>query len=71
MGKTVSAAHSGNGGIMGSGIFGMFGTTIVCKAEDNTTYCNFMKIFNILMIVGIIIFILYIAYSFFFSSKKR
>ena len=29
-----NSQNSGNGGIMGSGIFGMFGTTIQCPASD-------------------------------------
>jgi hypothetical protein len=33
-GSQNSASSPGNGGIMGSGIFGMFGTTIRCDATD-------------------------------------
>ena len=55
---------SGNGGIMGTGIFGFFGTTIQCPASDTSYYCSFMKIFNIIMILGVVFFILYTAYNY-------
>lgn len=68
-GKTTSGG--GNGGIMGSGIFGFFGTTIQCPASDTSYYCSFMKIFNVLMVVGIVFLLLYTAYSFFSMSKGK
>ena len=61
----------GNGGIMGSGIFGFFGTTIQCPASDTSLYCSFMKIFNVLMVVGIVFFMLYVAYNYFNMSKTQ
>ena len=63
-----------NGGIMGSGIFGFFGTTIQCPASDTSFYCSFMKIFNFLIVFIIIFVILYTVYTMFLSpskSKKR
>ena len=67
-----SSLFSGqNGGIAGSGIYGNFGTTIHCSSSDNSLYCNFMKIFNILMIVGIILAALYFIYITFFAKKRR
>lgn len=60
-----------NGGIAGSGIFGNFGTMINCSSSDNSLYCNFMKIFNILMVVGVILFVLYYIYIVFLSKKRR
>ena len=68
-GRTTSG---GNGGIMGSGIFGLFGTTIQCPASDTSYYCTFMKFFNILMIVGFLLIIMYYGYTFFIQpSLKR
>jgi hypothetical protein len=60
-----------NGGIAGSGIFGYFGTMINCSSSDNSLYCNFMKIFNILMIVGIILVVLYYIYIAFSAKRRR
>jgi hypothetical protein len=60
----------GNGGIAGSGIFGLFGTTIRCDSKDDSMYCNIMKLFNMLIVFGFVAYILYIAY-FFFMKKRR
>ena len=62
---------SGNGGIMGSGIFGFFGTTIQCPASDTSYYCTFMKIFNVIMVLGVILFILYTIYNFVMPNYFR
>jgi len=67
--KPSSNTTTSNGGIMGSGVFGMFGTTIQCKSEDNSLYCSFMKIFNVLIVVIVISIILYTVYSLISSSK--
>ena len=63
----------GNGGILGSGIFGLFGTTIQCPASDTSLFCTFMKFFNILIVSIMIIFIFYTVYTMFIapSFKKR
>ena len=63
----------GNGGIEGSGVFGMIGTTIQCKAEDTSIYCNIMKFFNLLVIFIIALAILYVIYTFvsFYTRKGR
>ena len=59
------------GGIMGSGIFGFFGTTINCDSKDDSTYCNIMKIFNLLIIFFVVMYILYIIYGIFISPLMR
>jgi hypothetical protein len=65
-----SSTQVSNGGIMGSGIFGNFGTMIYCKAEDDSTYCKFMKVFNVLMVLIFIGVIIYFVYIFFLKKKK-
>jgi hypothetical protein len=62
--KGLSMGNAGNGGIMGSGIFGMFGSVVNCKAEDTSTYCEFVKMFNVFIMVLVIVFILYAVYTF-------
>jgi hypothetical protein len=72
-GMSVKAPSSmGNGGIMGSGIFGMFGTVVQCKADDTSMYCSLAKILNVIIMVFIIFFVLYIIYKAFayFTGKK-
>lgn len=76
MGRGRSRSNSGsflgdNGGIAGSGIFGHFGTMINCSSSDDSLYCNFMKFFNVLMVVGVILFVLYYIYIIFFAKRRR
>jgi hypothetical protein len=59
-----ASSGGGNGGIMGSGIFGMFGTMVNCDAESKSMYCSLMKAFNVMMVVGIVLYLLYFAYNF-------
>ena len=60
-----------NGGIFGSGIFGLFGTTIQCQATDTSLYCSFMKIVNILIAAVMICGILYLGYTFIYPYIKN
>jgi hypothetical protein len=71
--KTVGGGGGGqmsNGGIMGSGIFGMFGSIVNCKADDDSTYCQIIKAFNLLLIAFFVFSILYLVYSFFTMWKS-
>ena len=73
--SSTGGGSSNNGGILGSGIFGMFGSQVVCKGTDDTLYCNIMKMFNVLIVIimffVIVYFIYYVFKTFVFSSKKR
>ena len=60
-----------NGGILGSGIFGLFGTTIQCDSTDNSMYCNFMKFFNVLIAMVTIFAIIYLVYIFVYPYLKN
>lgn len=66
---------SGNGGILGSGVFGFFGSTVHCKDSDNSYYCNFVKFFNFVIMALVLFVIIYFIYTFFkpmlFSKKGR
>jgi len=70
MAKGSSSTGSG-GGILGSGIFGVFGTTIKCDSKDDSTFCNIMKIFNLLIVFFVVIYILYIVYGIFIAPAMR
>lgn len=62
-----------NGGIMGSGIFGMFGTTVQCKADDKSMFCTLSKFVNfIIMIIFLlgVLYLLYFAFNYFKSGGK-
>jgi len=69
------ARSSGNGGILGSGIFGMFGTVVNCSSTDQSIYCNIMKFFNLFIILCIFLYITYFVYVYLIKpslkSKKR
>jgi hypothetical protein len=67
MSKKRSIPSTQNGGILGSGIFGMFGTTIKCESTDDSMYCSIMKLFNLLVVVVIVALIIYMAYNFYNS----
>ena len=77
MGKSsrISNIPSSNGGVMGSGVFGLFGTTIRCDSKDESIYCNLMKLFNLLIVIMVFIYIFYVAYTYvlrpYFMSKRR
>jgi hypothetical protein len=65
----MGKAPQSNGGIMGSGIFGMFGSTVTCKAEDDSTYCEIIKAFNLLIIAFFVLAVLYLVYYIFKISQ--
>ena len=50
-------ARGSNGGIGGSGVFGLIGTTVQCNSDDRGAYCTFAKFINILMWILIIGFL--------------
>ena len=66
-----SIKGGGGGGILGSGIFGLFGTTIKCDSKDDSMFCNIMKLFNLLVVFLLVAYILYIAYNFFVAPSIR
>jgi hypothetical protein len=62
-----------NGGIMGSGIFGMFGSTVHCDANSNSFYCSITKLVNLIMMfffLAIVFYLIYIAFNYFTKGKK-
>jgi hypothetical protein len=49
----------GNGGMFGSGIFGIVGSTVQCNSNDTSMYCRLSKMVGgIMMVIYLIIFIL-------------
>ena len=57
------------GGIGGSGIFGMFGTVVRCNADDDSLYCQIMKMFNLLVVILFVAYILYFLYISFRNTR--
>ena len=61
-GKGSSATGSGLAPALGlhTGVFGV----INCDSKDNSFYCNFTKIFSIIIKVFILCFLAYASYTF-------
>ena len=65
----MAKGGSKNGGIGGSGVFGLVGTTVQCDAESDSTYCQFAKLMNMLVWALMLFFIGYFVLQ--FLKKKR
>jgi hypothetical protein len=69
-----NSAPSGNGGVMGSGIFGMFGSTVHCDANNNSFYCSITKLVNLIIMfffLAMVFYLLYIAFNYFTKGKTN
>lgn len=42
------------------GALGVFGTTVQCDAESTSTYCRIVKVFNLLMMLLFVAFLLWL-----------
>jgi hypothetical protein len=52
----------------------IFFIAIKCDATDDSMYCTIMKLFNMLVVFLIVVYVAYIAYNLFgptISSRKR
>lgn len=72
MAKMRSKGSVNNGGMFGSGIFGMVGSTVHCKAEDTSMYCTLSKMVSSIMMILFLLFVLYMIYTGYkyFRNKK-
>lgn len=70
-GKGGSNTNTGsnNGGIMGSGIFGMVGSSVHCNANDTSLYCSLSKLVSGLMMLLFLFAIFYLIYFVFNNSS--
>ena len=64
MPKSRNPQSVNNGGIMGSGIFGMFGTTVHCDSKDASYFCELSKMVNVIIMVIFLAIVLYVVYAF-------
>jgi len=73
--KSPNVSTTGSsGGIMGSGIFGMFGSTVHCDANSNSFYCSITKLVNLIIMfffIFVVLYLLYFAINYFTKGKKR
>jgi hypothetical protein len=63
--------NNGLGGIMGSGIFGMFGSTVHCDANNNSFYCSITKLVNLIIMFFFLACIVYLIYLFMFDRSTK
>jgi hypothetical protein len=71
--KTNNNSSMNNGGIMGSGIFGMFGSTVHCDANSNSFYCSITKLVNLIIMfffLIMVVYLLYVGYNYFTKGKS-
>lgn len=69
-GGSLKKAGTNNGGILGSGIFGAFGTTVRCDVNDNSMFCLLSKLVNFIVMILFLFFVIYLIYiAFIYLSK--
>ena len=51
-----------NGGILGSGIFGHFGSMVQCDSNDDSMFCTLSKIVSTIMMLLFLAVIAYLIY---------
>jgi hypothetical protein len=56
-----------NGGILGSGVFGHFGSIVKCDAQDESMFCTLSKMVSIIMMLMFLAFVVYLIYWFYTS----
>ena len=56
-----------NGGILGSGVFGHFGSIVKCDAQDDSMFCTLSKIVSTIMMLMFLVFVVYLIYWFYNS----
>jgi hypothetical protein len=62
--STSSSSIIGTGGgIMGTGVFGHFGSINQCPADNTSFFCQFSRIFSMIMMVLTLLFIVFILYT--------
>jgi hypothetical protein len=71
--KLSNSVGTSNPGIMGSGIFGFFGSTVHCNANSNSFYCSITKLVNLIIMIFfllVVLYLLYLAFNYFTKGKK-
>mgnify|MGYP003347660545 CR=1 FL=1 len=69
MAVTKTKNSGGGGGIADSGIFGLLGTTVQCDSSDDSFFCKFAKLMNVLIWILMLIAIFYVAKKILFKNK--
>jgi hypothetical protein len=59
------------GGILGSGVFGHFGSIVKCDAQDESMFCTLSKIVSVIMMLMFLAFVVYLVYWFYNSFMSK
>lgn len=59
----------GGGGDLFGGIVGGIGTSVQCRADDDSTYCRFARLMNVFVWILTIFAILYFVFIMFFKRR--
>ncbi len=59
-----SRSSSSSYGIVDSGIFGLLGTTVQCDSGDDSLFCKFAKLMNVLVWIIMLIALFYVTKNF-------
>lgn len=60
--NTNADADTNNGGILGSGIFGHFGSIVQCDANDDSMFCTLSKFVSTIMMLLFLAVLAYLIY---------
>ena len=60
--NTNTNADTNNGGILGSGIFGHFGSIVQCDATDDSMFCTLSKFVSTIMMLLFLAVLAYLIY---------
>jgi hypothetical protein len=60
--NTNADADTNNGGILGSGIFGHFGSIVQCDANDKSMFCTLTKFVSTIMMLLFLAVLAYLIY---------
>lgn len=63
MARGRSKGSANNGGMFGSGIFGIVGSTVHCKSDDTSMYCTLSKMVSSTMMILFLLYVLYMLYN--------
>lgn len=62
-------SNNNNGGILGSGIFGHFGSIVQCDANDDSMFCTLSKLVSTIMMLIFLAVVVYLIYYVFLCTS--
>lgn len=72
-GSNTNENNTNNGGILGSGIFGHFGSIVQCDANDDSMFCTLSKFVSTIMMLlflAVLAYLIYYVFKIFILSGR-